>query len=265
MSWRKSFNRARRSEAQFRSYATERQGEVNRTSGWIRENNVVRFKVGPNPFDKDILEEYFDDYLGNYRSGLDRMIFTYCKFHGQNANSSEFPIRDTREKLEKRVRGWQGWDAVHKQKIFEFIELHSPFTDSSQYGSLVSLSKLRNTSEHREEIVPIPDVKVDKDVRIYSQNGSVNFTLHSPINQDPHRAWNVNDYDAEARFGEFYGVGYEANSPVRYKGVVRVRFEAVDPTDNTFAPVDVLKFMTTTTAAISKIEEDFMNEFDYLF
>lgn len=265
MSWRESFNEAREAENGFRGYAEICINEVNETSEWVKEKNIVRFKIGPNPFDESVLKRYFKDYLNDYRSGLDQMIYKYCEYHGQNERSSEFPIRLTREELEGRIRGWRGWDEVHKRAIFDFIASHSPFTDATLYGSLVILSKLRNTNSHRMKITPVPEVKVDKKVKLFSENGSVSFTPHSPVNQDPNKAWNINDYDSEAQFGEFYGVGYETSNPAYYEGVVFVRFEATDPTDSDLAPVDVLSFMTVTTAAIKKIEEDFMKEFDYLF
>lgn len=265
MSWRRAYDKGRMAEDEFRAYATAGMERLNETSKWVVEDGVVRFKVGPNPFDAEILEEYFDDYLVKYRSGLDRMIYKYCEYHGQDHKVSGFPIRAKQEYLENHINGWQGWDDVHRQAIYGFISRHSPFADPSLYDSLLVLSKLRNTNDHKVAIVPVPEVEIDKGVTFLVKNGSFSVGYHAPVGQDPNKAWNPNDRGAVARFGEFYGVGYESPDMVDARAVVRVRFEANDPVETSLGSIDVLSFMSNTTTAINTIEEDFMNDFSYMF
>lgn len=268
-SWKQRFNSSREAEDNFRKYTNHYTDILNRSSCWEDDNGVYRFRVGVNPFDKFKLEKYFSDYMRGYRSGLDQMICSYARYNQQNPKSSEFPIRDSHTNLENRIYRWRGWDQVYKQEIFDFIKEHSPFYDSDTYSCLSDLSALRNADEHRISIEPIPYVKADIGLAIPMVNGG-KFTVYPPLGYEGSNSYNMNSGEEfNAKFGEYYGNGYSSPDIPDGKSVIAqhllsVRFEALDPTDSNFAPVDVLSFMTKLSRAMNKIEGDFVSKFSYI-
>ncbi|MGZ2399004.1 hypothetical protein [Rothia sp. 110740021-2] len=268
-SWRLRFKVSREMESNFREYANQEVEVLNKASLWVREGGVFRFKVGADPFDKNKLEYYFSQYMWGYRSGLDQMVNSYAIYNQQNYKSSGFPIRDSHANLENRINGWRGWDQIHKQEILDFIEKHSPFYDSDTYSCLSDLSKLRNISEHQISIEPIPHVKADIGLAIPMVNGG-KFTVHPPIGHEGSISYNMNSGEEfNAKFGEYYGNGYSSpdipdGESVIAQHLISVRFEALDPNDSNFDPVDVLLFMTKLSKAMNKIEDDFMSKFSYI-
>lgn len=268
-SWKRRFNSSREAEDNFRKYTSHYTDILNRSSCWEDDNGVYRFRVGINPFDKFKLEEYFSDYMMGYRSGLDHMVNSYARYNQQNPKSGEFPIRDSRANLENRIYRWRGWDQIYKEEIFDFIEERSPFYDSDTYSCLSDLSKLRNIHEHQIDIEAIPYVKADIGLAIPMVNGG-KFTVHPPIGYEGSNSYNINSGEEfNAKFGEYYGNGYSSPDIPDGKSVIAqhhlsVRFEALDPTDSNFDPVDVLSFMTKLSKAIKKIEDDFISKFSYI-
>lgn len=263
-SWQRRFKKAREAENNFRSYTNERTTVVNNTSGWVSDNNIIRFKVGPNPFDSYELEDYFSEYLGKYRSGLDQMVSNYAWHHGLDMKSPEYPIRTKEADLEGRVRGWR-WEEKHKNLMLDFIKKHQPFTDVETFGCLKVLTDFRNTDEHRFTITPRPEVKVNKQLKIkLGPNGTVSMRTHVPLNHDSNTPWRWDDRGLEAKWGEYFGTGFEVETEAIGEHIIYVRFDATDPTSTNPLTIDVLSTMTAITKAISLIESDFLKEFEYI-
>ncbi|WP_237236701.1 hypothetical protein [Rothia nasimurium] len=264
MSWKDVedvYHFAIESEKTFRSYVDSGLDVLKKSSGWEDVDGYLYYKVGDDPYNENILKRYFSHFLNDSRSFLDYIIFRYCEYYRQEYIQSEFPIVDREEKLKGKFRKW---DDRHREAVLEFIKKHSQIGGDSRYARLNELNDLRNTGMHRLHIIPEPLVEVDKGLMVGSVGGSVTIGYRAPSNQDPNKAWNPNDYDSVAKFGEFYGSGYKTGNPSFFHGDVNVRFNVIDKTREGFKPIDCLEFMEDLLGLLKVIKIDFEDEFNNL-
>lgn len=245
--------RAVRKDQKFRDYATQKTTELNRESLWRfkDERKIAMLQVACNPFDPDELSDLFNAVLGDYRSGLDHLIYEYAEAKGLKAGGSGFLIRDHINDIRATVERWE-WPESNTDEIVNFFDSIQPYKDP-KYKPLEVFSQLRNTDEHRFIVVPTPMPNPECWVHLWTSNGAA---VH--IARNPNIGFNK------------WAHKFSYDDPIHEKSIfehrILVRFEVEDSSRSTFIKADALSLLTDLKGIIPLIASDFRQQLGlYLF
>lgn len=232
----------------FRDYATKKTTELNNESKWRIKGDfkTAILQVACDPFDHDKLSDLFNAVLGDYRSGLDHLVYDYANSRGLKANKTSFLIRDHINDIRSNVEMWE-WPQNNTDDLVNFFDSVQPYKDS-RYNSLKVLSQLRNTNEHRFIIVPTPIPNPKCLVHQWVSNGA---TIGKSMN--PNMSFN--------KWAHKFSFDTPINEKTKFEHEILVRFEVEDSSRQNLIKVDVLSLLTDLKNIIPQIESDFRQKF----